>query len=188
MPQAGLQGERWVRYRVLGTHAYSMVETRVHVCAKPNPPHTLEVLEPEHHSLIPTCCRRVKTALLSMLFLKLVPSPRFTYQDSWSLRSPVRVSCHLSSSPKVSCSRKPSRWMAHGSPQCCPPGAQVLGKCSLSAALGRSHSWALPPHHPQTCPQVPEALLTPRPAPTGLLISTQFLVATPIGAAGFTED
>lgn len=33
-----------------------MAETRVHVCAKSLiPPHT-QVLEPEYHNLIPTCC------------------------------------------------------------------------------------------------------------------------------------
>lgn len=104
------------------------------------------MLEPEYHNFIPTCCHRVKTVLLTCLRCSSSPSLSLlsTYQDSWSLLSPVRVSCHLSSSPKVSCSRMPSRWVAHGSPQCCPQGAQVLGKCSLSTALGRSHSWALP--------------------------------------------
>lgn len=187
MPQAGLQGERWVRYRVLGTHAYSMAETRVHVCAKSliPPTHSSAGARIPYTNLLPqggkphSCLYCSSSSSLCLLF---------TYLDSWSLLNPVRVSCHLSSSPKVSCNRKPSRWVAHGSPQCCPLEAQFLGKRSLSTALGRSHFWALPPHHPQTCPHVPEVLLTPRPAPTGLLISTQLLIATPIGAARFTED
>lgn len=158
------------------------------MCQISKPPHTQ--LEPEYYNLVPTCCHKMKTVLLVCLCCSSSSPPSLlsTYQDSWSLLSPVRVSCHLNSSPKVSCSRKPSQWVAHGSPQCCPQGARVLGKFSLSTALGRSHPWALPPHHPQTCPHDPEALLTPRPAPTGLLISAQLLIATPIGAARFAED
>lgn len=155
------------------------------MCQISNPP-TLKCWSQNTITLYqPAACHRVRPH--SCLCCPQALCLLFTHLDSWSLLSPVRVSCHLSSSPKVSCNRKPSRWVARGSPQRCPPGAQVLGKRSLSPAPGRSHSWALPPHHPQTCPHVPEALLTPRPAPTGLLIATELLIATAVGAARFPE-
>lgn len=52
-----------------------MAETRVHMCAKSLIPQHTQVLEPEYHDLIPTCCHRVKTTFLSMLFLQLTPLP-----------------------------------------------------------------------------------------------------------------
>lgn len=91
---------------------------------------------------------------------RCTPARPPTHRDSWSPPRPARASCHPSSSPKGSCSRKPSRWVAQGSPRCHPRGAQVLGRGGLSPAAGAA---SLGP-----APHVPEPALTPRAGPTGL--------------------
>lgn len=80
-----------------------------------------------------------------------------THRGSWSPLRPARASCHPSSSPKASCSRKPSRWVAPGSQRCRPWGAQVLGRRGLSPAAGQAF--------PGPVPRVLSPCSPPEPAP-----------------------
>lgn len=105
-----------------------------------------------------------------------------THRGSWSPPRPARASCRPSSSPKGSCSRKPSRWVAQGSPRRQPQGAQALGRGGVSQQPVQLR-WALPPPRahahppPQGPPSPPRAhthspgpILTPEPTltPQGL--------------------
>lgn len=100
-----------------------------------------------------------------------------THQGSWSPRCPGRESCHQSSSPKVRCSRKPSRQGARGSPCCRPQEPLDLHKHCLSPAhwgllapilcLPQSPSLQPPftPKLPALLSRVHQSLLTPAPIP-----------------------
>lgn len=122
---------------------------------------------------------------------RCTPARSPTHRDSWSPLRPARASCHPSSSPKGSCSRKPSRWVAQGSPRRHSRGAQVLGRGGLSPAAGAASlgpaptSWSLrsPPEPAPLASRSP--LSSSSPLPSALPDSLKAAVAR-LAAEGST--
>lgn len=178
-----------VSHGVLGTHTCVRAEaTRVHAYTEAPRPRTCvcrdqKTVNPEGPPAgQASCLRWGETAFLAVSRPPFTfhPSPRLpTHQDSWNLLCPARASCHPSSSPKASCSKKPSPGVAQGSQRCHLQGARVLGKDSLSLA---PRAALLGP-----VPHIPGPMLTPRARPTGFQVTTQFLIAAPVSTARFAK-
>lgn len=124
----------------------SWAPTHVHACAESSrPAHACVEASTDllpwwewHPGLCPGCSSS-----------STLPQPP-THRDSWSPARPARVSCRLSSSPKASCSRRPSQPAAQGSPRCCPQGAPA----PLSPRHWTPGPHSAPRHRSHRCCQI----------------------------------